>query len=58
MKDLKFSDIMFRFFAVANCIMLWYSNATADRVITKEECAELGLSICDLLGVKTDIKLD
>ena len=58
MKNLKFSDIMFKFFLMTNYIMSWYYEAAIDKVITKEECAELGLQICNLLGLKTDINLE
>ena len=58
LEKLKYMSIVMKAFSVASYVMQWYSEVTADDVINKEELAQLGLGICDLLGVNTDIKLD
>ncbi len=55
---LKYMSIVMKAFSVASYVMQWYAEVSEDDVIDKEELAQLGLGICDLLGVNTDIKLD
>ena len=54
---LKIMSIVMKTFSVAAYVMEWYSSAGQDEKITKEELAELGLGICNVLGLKTDIDL-
>lgn len=56
-KELKYITIIMKFFTVASYVMEWYTAAKMDRKITKEELAQLGLGICNVLGLKTDIDL-
>jgi hypothetical protein len=56
-EKLKYMSIVFKAFSVATYVMQWYEESARDEVISKEEVSELGLGICDLLGVNTDIDL-
>lgn len=55
---LKRLNIIMKMFTVATYVMTWYEDASKDDVIDKEELAQLGLGICDVLGLKTDIELN
>jgi len=57
-KDLSTMDVVMKAFSVVGYILKWYSEAAEDRIIRKEEVSALGLGICDLLELKTDINLD
>jgi hypothetical protein len=54
---LKISSIIMKFFSVTNFIVQWHLSAAEDRVIDAPELVSLGLGICEILGVKTNIKL-
>lgn len=56
-EKLKLMTLVMKFFAVTSYIMEWYTAASADAVLTKEELAQLGLGICNVLNLKTDIDL-
>lgn len=56
-EKLKMMTLVMKFFAVTSYIMEWYTAASSDAVINKEELAQLGLGICEVLGLKTNIEL-
>lgn len=56
-EKLKLLGLLMKSFSVATYVMTWYAEASKDDIINKEELAQLGLGICDVLGLKTDINL-
>lgn len=57
-KKLKLKKILPKIFLVMSHLIIWYEMSAMDKVITTDECAELGFQICDILGVKVNINLD
>ena len=56
-EKLKMMTLVMKFFSVTSYIMEWYTTASADDILSKEEVAALGLGICEILNLKTDIEL-
>ena len=56
-EKLKMMTLVMKFFSVTTYIMEWYTAASADDILSKEEVAALGLGICEILNLKTDIEL-
>lgn len=56
-EKLKMMTLVMKFFSVTSYIMEWYTTASEDNILSKEEVAALGLGICEILNLKTDIEL-
>lgn len=54
---LKMITFVSKFFAVLTFVTTWYAAASEDDVINSDELIELGIGICGILGLKTEIKL-
>lgn len=55
---LKTLTMVMKFFAVTSYVQDWYMTAIKDREISIEELTTLGAGICEILGLKTAIKLE
>jgi hypothetical protein len=54
---LKMMSIVMKFFGVTHYIMTWYGEASEDEVIDTDELAQLGAGICNILGLRVNVKV-